>query len=512
MARPELRPLLLWLLCVPGLCWDSGDLELFDLMEEIDDNFYHVFDIDQSASSSDVRKAYRRLSLQYHPDKNQAENAEEQFRQIVAIYEVLKDEKKRERYNQVLIEGLPNWRQPVYYYRHARKMGIFELGIVLSMIITVGQYFVAWAVYVEKRLVLEEVINSKKKKEKKKRKQTMADDAVNDDDELNSIPTPHVLDLWPFRLSAFIFHTVRGAPEAIKHWQEERKRRKEEEEAQALEEEQEDSEEFVRKPKKRVATELPEYTSEMYAKFSAPTDSRKSGQVSDLEVKEAASQKKGEWSDEELVLLSRAVNRFPGGCHQRWEKIADMVGRSVSEVVAKTKETKGNYSMQLSTSVQSSSFNSKLHGAGVLINDDIITHNSPDVNYEMPDDTSDNTCVRKRQNKTAERTVLISQGDTQRSAMGSAKTKVITVHKDNGTAVAAVDDSAKCKKEAWTQNQQTIFEWALKQYPKGTDQRWEKIAEQIPGKTKEDCITRFKMLAELVSKRKKTEVQDITAS
>lgn len=51
------------------------------------------------------------------------------------------------------------------------------------------------------------MINSKKKKEKKKRKQTMADDAVNDDDELNSIPTPHVLDLWPFRLSAFIFHT-----------------------------------------------------------------------------------------------------------------------------------------------------------------------------------------------------------------------------------------------------------------------------------------------------------------
>lgn len=51
------------------------------------------------------------------------------------------------------------------------------------------------------------MINSKKKKEKKKRKQTMADDAINDDDELNSIPTPHVLDLWPFRLSAFIFHT-----------------------------------------------------------------------------------------------------------------------------------------------------------------------------------------------------------------------------------------------------------------------------------------------------------------
>ena len=36
----------------------------------------------------------------------------------------------------------------------------------------------------------------------------------------------------------------------------------------------------------------------------------------------------------------------------------------------------------------------------------------------------------------------------------------------------------------WSQNQQKILEWALTQYPKGTSERWEKIAEHIPGKTK----------------------------
>ncbi|CAG5121782.1 unnamed protein product, partial [Candidula unifasciata] len=275
---------------------------------------------------------------------------------------------------------------------------------------------------------------------------------------------------------------------------------------------------FVRKPKKRAPTELPEYTSEMYAKFSAPKESRKHAQASDTEGKESAVNRKGEWSDEELVLLSKAVNKFPGGCHQRWEKIADMVGRSVSEVVAKTKETKGNYSMQLSTSVQNSGFSSKLQGAAPLISDDIITHNLPDGHFDTPDDLSDNSSIRKRHiptkvNKTAERTVLITQADThQRSATGSATNKVITVPQVSGTQVASSDESSKCKKETWTQNQQTIFEWALKQFPKGTDQRWEKIAEQIPGKSKEDCVARFKMLAELVSKRKKTEVQDITSS
>ena len=38
--------------------------------------------------------------------------------------------------------------------------------------------------------------------------------------------------------------------------------------------------------------------------------------------------------------------------------------------------------------------------------------------------------------------------------------------------------------DTWTQNQQVIFEWALRHFPKGTDKRWDKIAEQIPGKTK----------------------------
>ncbi len=43
-----------------------------------------------------------------------------------------------------------------------------------------------------------------------------------------------------------------------------------------------------------------------------------------------------------------------------------------------------------------------------------------------------------------------------------------------------VDDSSL----VWSQNQQKILEWALTQYPKGTSERWEKIAEHIPGKNK----------------------------
>lgn len=62
-----------------------------------------------------------------HPDKNDAPDAEAKFRQLVGIYEVLKDEERRIKYDQVLINGLPDWRQPLFYYRRVRKMGTLEL-------------------------------------------------------------------------------------------------------------------------------------------------------------------------------------------------------------------------------------------------------------------------------------------------------------------------------------------------------------------------------------------------
>uniref|UniRef100_A0A668VS54 J domain-containing protein n=1 Tax=Oreochromis aureus TaxID=47969 RepID=A0A668VS54_OREAU len=80
---------------VPPLsAWDE-DLELLDLVEEIPQTFYQFLNVEQEASAAEIKKAYRRLSLILHPDKNKDENAEMQFRQLVAIYEVLKDEERR---------------------------------------------------------------------------------------------------------------------------------------------------------------------------------------------------------------------------------------------------------------------------------------------------------------------------------------------------------------------------------------------------------------------------------
>lgn len=103
---------------------------------------------------SEIKRAFRSLSIVVHPDKSDAPDADIQFRNLVSVYEVLKDATKREKYDNVLKNGLPNWKSALYYYRKARKVGLLEGSLLLFVIITVGQYLVGWAVYLEKKYTM----------------------------------------------------------------------------------------------------------------------------------------------------------------------------------------------------------------------------------------------------------------------------------------------------------------------------------------------------------------------
>ena len=65
-------------------------------------DYYKLLGVDRSASESDIKRAYRKLALQYHPDKNPGDSqAEERFKEINEAYEVLGDPAKRARFDQL---------------------------------------------------------------------------------------------------------------------------------------------------------------------------------------------------------------------------------------------------------------------------------------------------------------------------------------------------------------------------------------------------------------------------
>ncbi len=70
------------------------------LMEYKD--YYKVLGVERKASTDDIRKAYRKLAMQYHPDKNPGDKkSEEKFKEINEAYQVLSDDQKRARYDQL---------------------------------------------------------------------------------------------------------------------------------------------------------------------------------------------------------------------------------------------------------------------------------------------------------------------------------------------------------------------------------------------------------------------------
>lgn len=63
-------------------------------------DYYEVLGVAKDATQDEIKKAYRKLAMKYHPDKNQGdEKAEEKFKEINAAYEVLSDEKKRAQFD-----------------------------------------------------------------------------------------------------------------------------------------------------------------------------------------------------------------------------------------------------------------------------------------------------------------------------------------------------------------------------------------------------------------------------
>jgi len=440
------RSVALILFCCLGLtfAWDSDDLEVFDVVEEVGVNFYELLDVDQKAEPSEIRKAFRRLSLVLHPDKSDAPDAEIQFRRLVAVHEILKDPGKRAKYDDVLENGLPDWRQAVYYYRRVRKMGLLELAIILFIIITIGQYLVAWAAYFEKKYAIEEYVSIQSKKlQKKQKKGKLADTGTLEvlPEIVKSLPKPTMNCILPVQIVRLIWFLIVDAGPLTKTWikeyLEERKRRQEEE--AAMKEELAEVEKVVapreRGPRRRKGFTVPEL--------------KDNGTASPAENKRKAENKPtpksppvlsgGLWTDDDLADLIRLMKKFPLGTQERWEKIGDAMRRPPSEVA---------------------------HMAHKMKDDGFKPLPKQEEENEIVEEPKK---VKTKGGKTGE--------DVEEGVWSQVQQKALEAALANFPKSSASD-------------------------------RWDKIAKCVPGKNKEECKLRYKYLVEAVKKKKKRDTSE----
>ena len=161
------------------------------------------------------------------------------------------------------------------------------------------------------------------------------------------------------------------------------------------------------------------------------------------------------WASEELAHLIKAVNLFPAGTSNRWEVVASFINqhskeasRSAKETLAKAKEMQqGDY------------------------------HKSS-LKEEVNKKAYENLEKQKK------REVKVDDAE--------ASTRTETAAEAQGLNVSP-----------WSSEEQKLLEQALKTYPASLGaERWERIAECIPDRSKKDCMKRYKELAELIRAKK----------
>jgi len=114
--------------------WEKEDYEIFDLVSALEGaegkgtTFYSWLNVSPTATTAEIAKAYRKLSMKMHPDKNPGvKSAHQRFSRLGVISNILRNKESRKRYDFFYKNGVPKWRGTGYYYSRFRP----GLGTVL---------------------------------------------------------------------------------------------------------------------------------------------------------------------------------------------------------------------------------------------------------------------------------------------------------------------------------------------------------------------------------------------
>uniref|UniRef100_A0AAY5F6G2 DnaJ homolog subfamily C member 2 n=1 Tax=Electrophorus electricus TaxID=8005 RepID=A0AAY5F6G2_ELEEL len=162
------------------------------------------------------------------------------------------------------------------------------------------------------------------------------------------------------------------------------------------------------------------------------------------------------WTEEELQLLIKAVNLFPAGTNARWEVIANYMNLHSGSGIKRTAKDVINKAKTLQK---------------------LDPHQKDEVNKKA-----------------------FEKFKKEHTAVPASVDKAVPSERFDGS-------SSDSNPAPWTTEEQKLLEQALKTYPVNTPERWDKIAATVPGRTKKDCMKRYKELAEMIKAKKAAQEQ-----
>lgn len=116
----------------------------------IQKDYYKILGIDRSASAQDIKAAYHKLALKYHPDRNPHKIAEEHFKAINEAYETLKDPQKRDLYDnphKQVAQERPKNRVFGFFLLLSLLVGIFLYASIPIIHAMINAAAIAWALF-----------------------------------------------------------------------------------------------------------------------------------------------------------------------------------------------------------------------------------------------------------------------------------------------------------------------------------------------------------------------------
>jgi DnaJ family protein C protein 2 len=200
----------------------------------------------------------------------------------------------------------------------------------------------------------------------------------------------------------------------------------------------------------------------------------------------AARARAAEWGAEEVRLLQKALTKFPAGTPKRWEAVAAAVRtRSVNEVIDMVKHglASGKFAAP-STAAFAAPVAKGAAAAGIASAASTRAEAFTDVDVPLAGDAA---------------AVLGGEG----GGGGGAAADATSPAKAAPASPAASPTSATAAPEApWTEAQELALVRALKAHGKDAADRWDLVAGEVAGKTKAECVRRFKALKEGLKAKK----------